>query len=198
MNFCNYFIKSIILAILLFLSICCFVVTSPLKDETLATVTTTTDDWDFFEKFEQIIYVPSRDEEASLSNRNLYTDWRYLWPNAQVPYEFSGMSVSQAYKVREAMTHIERRTCVRWIKRQSHHTQYLEIRTGAKGCWANLGHYTSVSKHEMHLQDDSQGSCMVRCVFVSLCHCHEKDAKGNRHELTVLHYTLKIKTVENV
>jgi hypothetical protein len=72
--------------------------------------------------------------------RNGMTASSYRWNKREIPYVIAGsFSNSERALIYRAFNEYHTKTCVKFVPRASHHSDYISIESDKSGCWSNVG-----------------------------------------------------------
>ncbi|XP_040572980.1 zinc metalloproteinase nas-1 [Lepeophtheirus salmonis] len=107
-------------------------------------------------------------DRAVIYSRNFVGGRSNRWPNGIVPYTISSdFSSSQQQTIMDAINHISDRTCITFVEK-TNEANYVDIFTGGKGCYANLGYNSRRARSQVHLQ--SNGCVALGVIIHELLH----------------------------
>lgn len=88
-------------------------------------------------------------DDEQLGLRNGVVSTKRQWKNAVVPFRIIGtFTLTQTRIIRKAIADYHEKTCVRFVEKLDGdgYTQWLDIKNGQKGCFANVGVISKVNK----------------------------------------------------
>jgi len=89
----------------------------------------------------------------------------YKWPNGIVPYVMDGLTSAQEAIVKGGVDEVNSKTCVN-VKPRTNENAYVRITSQNSGCWASQLGYGGEYEHRLNLQDNSEGTCMLKGTVV--------------------------------